>query len=82
MNRLLDIITEPDNTITTMKPSRFSQGDHIFYRDEDGATNPHTVQRTNYRGIVRGWWVLLDDGRWVKSANCQLQSDWAKENDQ
>ena len=64
------------------KKSRFSNGDYIYYLNPNGGHDPHKVLDTRHRGYVSGWWVLLDDGRWVKSANCQLQSEWAKENAQ
>lgn len=62
-----------------MKNSRFKQGDHIFYRNVDGGHDPHTVWEMRYRGLTRGgWWIRLDDGRWVKSENCELQSEWVE----
>lgn len=78
-NSLL-IFGEPKQT--NMKREPFSSGDYIFYRDGAGATQPHIVLEARHRGVSRGgWYVRLDDGRWVKASNCQLQEEWRKENE-
>ena len=117
MRRLLDIITEPDNTITDMKTSiphstrmreravndcgmfelkngsrlcnrvfccgrsaagGIGKGDHIFYFGDNG-TEPAIAESVKKR--KNGWYVRVN-GRWVAMRNCQLQSEWAKENEQ
>lgn len=62
---------------------RIQEGDFIFYRNPEGAHEPHEVREVRHRGVSRGGrWIRLEDGRWVKVSNCQLQSEWAKENEQ
>lgn len=66
-----------------MTQAKFKPGNHIFYRNLDGGNDPHVVLEVRHRGVSRGgWWVRIDDGRWVKSKNCQLQEEWRKENNQ
>lgn len=83
MRRLLDIITEPDNTIIDMK--RFEPGDYIFYRTSDGGTHPAVVIACSMLGHKRGRCVKIEapNGRnvWVSVSNCQLQEEWRKENE-
>jgi hypothetical protein len=85
MNRLLDIITEPDNTITNMLQPTVTPGDYIFYKTAEGATHPAVVMACSMLGRKRGRCVKIDgpNGRtvWVSVSNCQLQSEWAKENE-
>lgn len=74
--RLLDIITEPDNTITDM----IKQGDHIFYKTKEGGMYPTIADRVGRKRIL----CEVHDGRqaWVSKSNCQLQEAWRKENEQ
>ena len=62
------------------KSCGFKPGDHIFYFSPANGTEPHVVVDTAFRGVTRGWYVGLDDKRWVKESKCQLQSEWEKEN--
>lgn len=114
VKRLLDIITEPDNTIVNMSQAHqraaaanncgmftakfpeakplcnrihccglfiagaLNVGDYIFYFGNNG-TEPGIVQDRKRRN--NGWHVKIN-GRWVRMSNCQLQSEWAKENEQ
>jgi hypothetical protein len=54
------------------------KGDYIFYRGDSG-TEPGVVDAVKKR---RTGWHLRINGRWVAMRNCQLQSEWAKENEQ
>jgi hypothetical protein len=80
-NRLLDIITEPDNTITNMK--RFEQGDHVFHFSKKHGTASGKVVRMGASGhnVKVEFEPGIEGTVWVKAANCQLQSEWAKENE-
>jgi len=55
-----------------------NEGDHIFYFGSNG-TEPGIAGTIKKRAT--GWHVYLN-GRWVAMRNCQLQSEWAKENAQ
>ena len=54
------------------------EGDYIFYNGANG-TEPGIAGTVKKR--VSGWHVYLN-GRRVAMRNCQLQSEWAKDNAQ
>lgn len=56
---------------------KFKVGDYVFHWNEEHGTLGCVVER-----IGRGDRIKVSDRGWVSARKCQLQSEWAKENDQ
>lgn len=63
-----------------MSTVKFKPGDYIFYKTKEGGMYPTIAERVGRRWI----YCEVHDGRhaWVSQANCQLQEEWRKENNQ
>ena len=52
-------------------------GDYVFHRNDEHGSFPCVVER-----IGRGDRIKVSHLGWVSARKCQLQDEWAKENDQ
>ena len=61
-----------------MSTKKFSSGDYIFYRSSDAGLLPCKVVRVSAHRVT----ISAGEGHLVRvrPENCQLQSEWAKEN--
>ena len=63
-----------------MSTTNFKTGDHIFYHSADAGLLPCKVIRVSVHRLT----ISAGEGHQVrvKPANCQLQDEWRKENEQ
>lgn len=63
---------------------RFEPGDYVFHFSKKYGTASGKVVRMGASGysVKVEFEPGIEGTVWVKTANCQLQSEWAKENDQ
>lgn len=63
---------------------RFKNGDLIFHHSKNFGTAPGKVIRVGASGhnLKVEFGSGPEDTVWVKAEKCQLQSEWAKENEQ